>query len=112
MRVNGVAPLEDAVPVYSRALASKATINTGPTSRIPAFVQVLLVTIISFSTSFVLFSVGNGFTKNELAAVSRQPENFEDLLLFPALRIAELALGWYTGFDGVLSSTRTFRMGD
>jgi len=92
-RTNGVVAVGPAYAV--------STIDSTATSKLPSSVQLLLVTIISFSTSFVLLSVGSPFTKYELSTVSKKPNDLSDVLLFPLLRVAELSLGWFAGFDGM-----------
>lgn len=77
-----------------------ATVNSKVTSKIPAPVQLLLVILISFSSSYVLFQTVPGLTGNELSTVSRRPETTSDFALIPALRVLELAVGWFIGFDG------------
>lgn len=94
-RVNGVVAIGPA--------SAASTINSVTTSKLPSVVQLLLVTIISFSTSFVLYSTGAPFLNNELSTVSRVPESVSDLFWFPLLRVAELSLGWFVGFDGMFT---------
>ncbi|KIW06279.1 uncharacterized protein PV09_02750 [Verruconis gallopava] len=86
-RVTGAVPLEPAA-------RSKAT------TKIQAPVQLLLVTLISFSTSYILFqSLVYPLTRGELSSVSKHSNDETDYLIFPALRVAELAIGWLAGFD-------------
>jgi len=101
-RTNGVVAIGPA--------SATSTIDSITTSKLPHVVQLLLVTIISFSTSFVLYSTGAPFLRNELSTVSRVPENVSDLLLFPLLRVAELSLGWFIGFDGVFKRACIYMM--
>jgi hypothetical protein len=70
-------------------------------SKLPTPLQFPLVILLSFSTSFVLFSAASAFTGLELASVSSRIENPWEVLIFPAWRIVELAVGWFMRFDGM-----------
>jgi hypothetical protein len=95
-------PLGQGVPI---ALSEPLpTVNSKVTSRIPTSVQILLVTIISFSTSYVLFQTLPALTGNELGTVSRHAETTSDVALPLALKFVELTVGWLAGFDGIFMS--------
>lgn len=82
------------------------TVDSKITRKLPTPVQLLLVVIISFSTSYVLFQTLGPLTNYELSGVSKHANSAEDYAVFPLLKVLELALGWLVGFDG-MSGTNT-----
>lgn len=77
-----------------------ATVNSRVTRKIPTVVQLLLVVVISFSTSYVLFQTIGPLTGYELSTVSKRANEVSDFALFPILKVLELAVAWLIGFDG------------
>jgi hypothetical protein len=71
-----------------------------PAGRLPPWLQIVLVLIISFTASTGLYTVGSIFTRYELSSVSRSVNETWEVLLFPAWRIVELAVGWFARYDG------------
>lgn len=69
-------------------------------SKLPSFMQFPLVILLSFSFTFTLYTFASEFTGYELSSLSREVQS--DLQIFAAIgwRIAEMAIGWYAGFDG------------
>jgi len=79
-------------------------------TRLPHTLQFFLVVILSFSASAGLYSVGSIFTKYELSTISRSVKETWEVLLFPAWRIVELAVGWYAHYDDLDMAALTIQM--
>jgi len=91
--------VEVAPPVSGPLATPIASVNSKVTRKIPTVVQLLLVVVISFSTSYVLFQSLGPLTDFELAGVSKHANGVEDYALFPVLKVLELVVGWLVGFD-------------
>lgn len=70
-------------------------------SQLPSVLQFPLVAILSFSISSLGYSFINEFTRGELATVMRTLQTPREVGIMTALRLAELALGWFANFDSV-----------
>lgn len=78
-----------------------ATVDSRVTRKLPTVVQLLLLVVISFSTSYVLFQTIGPLTGYELSSVSKRANELSDYALFPVLKVLELTVGWLIGFDGM-----------
>ncbi|KAF2403673.1 hypothetical protein EJ06DRAFT_450500, partial [Trichodelitschia bisporula] len=65
----------------------------------PSALRFVLAVILSFGTSYALYTFGAPYTAGELSAVSRRVVELEEVLAFPAWRIVELGVGWLAGYD-------------
>lgn len=93
---------EDVVVVYPAVpIATPITsVDAKVTRKLPTAVQLLLVIVLSFSTSYVLFQTLGPLTDWELGNVSKRTNNPWDYAVFPLLKVVELSVGWLAGFDG------------
>ena len=104
--VRKTLPRADGVVAIAPVAQRKATVDSTVTRKLPTVVQLLLVVVISFSTSYVLFQSLGPLTDFELASVSKRANEVSDYALFPVLKVLELAVGWLVGFDGRLENVR------
>jgi hypothetical protein len=99
---------EDVVPLYPVVpIATPITsVNARVTRKLPTAVQLLLIIVLSFSTSYVLFQSLGPLTDWELRDVSKHTNNPWDYAVFPILKVLELSVGWLAGFDGTYRTSR------
>jgi hypothetical protein len=95
-RADGTVEVAPLVPLATPL----PTVESKVTRKLPTAVQLLLVVVISFSTSYVLFQTLGPLTQYELSSVSKRANDLSDYALFPVLKVLELAVGWLVGFDG------------
>ena len=88
----------------STALATRVAQPMERTSTLPRSVQFPLLVTLNFTFIYFLYLLGAEFTHYELSAVSKQTRSDGDLMRVVAVlawRIAEMALGWFGGYDGM-----------
>lgn len=81
-------------------------------SSLPAQVRLPLVVLLNFSFSFLLSSVAAVLSGHELGTVSRKDPDLLQAFAFLLWRAVELGIGWYMGYDGIVSPpwTRSCRL--
>ena len=91
--------------VSRKAMASGPAVPlpTRPTSSLPGQVRLPLVILMNFSFSFLLSSVAAVLSGHELGTVSRKDPDLLQAVAFLLWRVVELGIGWYLGYDGIVS---------
>ena len=74
---------------------------------IPAQAQYPAVVLSSLVISYLLYTITSPFTSGDLATVSTHRDAVSEVALFLSWRAAELAIGWYNGYDSRRSPSAT-----
>ena len=83
------------------AVAVAASPPILPTNKIPAVLRFPLAVIMSMSLSALLYSLTADLRADDLAIVSRRLVEWWQVLGLLGLKAAELAVGWWGGYDGM-----------
>jgi len=75
--------------------------SPAPSSGFPAQLRFPVLVILSMTLSSVLYSVASPFTSGDLATVSRSHDEWWEVAGLLGWKAAQLAVGWYGGYDSV-----------
>ncbi|MCJ1313207.1 hypothetical protein MMC25_006884 [Agyrium rufum] len=70
-------------------------------SKIPQPLRFPTAALMSLFLSVVLYSATSDFRAGDLASVSKRRENWVEIMGFLGCKIAELAVGWWGGYDSI-----------
>lgn len=73
-----------------------------PSSGLPETLKFPLVVVLAFSFTTILYQIASIFISG-LGSVSRKDPTLDQALGFYVWRIVELGVGWYLGYDGMIS---------
>lgn len=75
------------------------------TSKTPSYLKFPLVVLLSFSLSAVSHTIYSAISGTKLDIISPDGNPQWQLYVTTAWRVAELAVGWFAGYDGELLSS-------